>query len=198
MNGSRKLLISIFITLATAGIAAANDIYVAQNALGGSTGADCSNARAYTYFNSSSNWGTGSTQIGPGSIVHICGTITGAAGANFFTFQGSGSSGNPVTLRWEPGAIVQAPYLSTNGGIVANGRNWIVIDGGTNGVLRATLNGSSGASCPGGGCSSQQDSVGIYIQNGTNVTIRNLEIGPIYYRVNTESTSGGGTGIYLN
>ena len=43
-------------------------------------------------------WGGGSTQIGPGTTAHICGTITGSAGAVAFTFQGSGTSGNPVTL----------------------------------------------------------------------------------------------------
>lgn len=71
----------MILTLATAGLAKANDIYVAQSALGGNTGTDCSNAKAYTFFSSSSNWGTALSQIGPGSTVHICGTITAGNGA---------------------------------------------------------------------------------------------------------------------
>ena len=194
----KTVLLFTILVFASAAASDANDIYVAQSAVGANSGADCSNAKAYTFFNAAANWGAGSVLIGPGTTVHICGAITGASGATIFTFQGSGTSGNPITLKWETGAVVQAPYMSTNGGILAGGRSYIVLDGGTNGVLRNTLNGSAGAGCPGGPCTSQQDTIGLNIVNGTNVTVQNLEVGPIYYRVNTESTSGAGNCIYLN
>ncbi len=60
--------------------ASAADIYLADSARGTVDGSSCANARAWTYFNSAGNWGSGSTQIGPGTTVHLCGTITASAG----------------------------------------------------------------------------------------------------------------------
>jgi len=198
MNALRRVLLSMLLAFAASAVSAGKDIYVAQTAQGANTGASCPDAYVATFFNSASNWGSGASQISPGTTVHICGTITGGNGATFFTFQGSGTSGNPITLLFEPGAVLQAPYLSTAGAIVASGKSYITIDGGANGLLESTLNGSSGAACPGGPCNSQQDSIGIKITNGANVTIQNLQVGPVYYRVNTEATSGAGTCVYLN
>jgi hypothetical protein len=183
--------------------ASATDIYVASSAAGAQDGSSCANAKVYTFFNSSGNWGSGSTQIGPGTTVHICGTITGGTAASLFQFQSSGTSGNPVTLKFEANAILQAPYFalgsSASGGISGvSGLSYITIDGGTNGLIQSTLNGSSGATCPGGTCTNQQDAQGIYFTNITNLTVKNLQIGPMYVRVNTESTSGASTCIYLD
>jgi hypothetical protein len=55
--------------------ASAKDIYLAQSAAGAATGADCADAQAASFFNSSGNWGSGAAQIGPGTTVHLCGTI---------------------------------------------------------------------------------------------------------------------------
>ncbi len=46
-----------------AAFASAKDIYIAQNATGGATGADCSNARPASFFNTASNWGTGASRL---------------------------------------------------------------------------------------------------------------------------------------
>ena len=73
--------------------AASSNIYIAQSAAGSADGSSCANARAASFFNSSGNWGTGTTQIGSGTVVHLCGTIT-----TDFTSQGSGASGNPVVV----------------------------------------------------------------------------------------------------
>src|SRR3989344_4376791 len=73
--------------------AASSNIYIAQSAAGSDDGSSCANARAASFFNSSGNWGTGTTQIGSGTVVHLCGTIT-----TDFTSQGSGASGNPVVV----------------------------------------------------------------------------------------------------
>src|ERR1700685_1857894 len=56
--------------------AAASTVYVAQSAAGSANGSSCTNAYAVTFFNASSNWGTGASQIGPGTTVDLCGTIT--------------------------------------------------------------------------------------------------------------------------
>ena len=110
MNTSKKLVIGIFaiVIVAVSGWvyfskkisvdrqeseAASSNIYIAQSAAGSADGSSCANARAASFFNSSGNWGTGTTQIGSGTVVHLCGTIT-----TDFTSQGSGASGNPVVV----------------------------------------------------------------------------------------------------
>ena len=71
MNGPRKLLLAVMFVILAATFSAASDIYIAQNATGGNTGADCADAHAASWFNSSSNWGSGSGKIGPGTTVHL-------------------------------------------------------------------------------------------------------------------------------
>ena len=77
-------------------LAAGNSVYLAQTAAGTGDGSSCGNAKAASYFNSSANWVTGTptgTQIGPGTTVYLCGTIT-----TNLTFQKNGAAGNPVVL----------------------------------------------------------------------------------------------------
>jgi hypothetical protein len=148
--------------------AQATDVYLAHSAVGGANGADCNNAYSYTFFNSSGNWGTGGAQIGPGTTVHLCGTFTGTPGQTLLTFQGSGSSGKPVTVFLEPGAVLSAPYWSASGAIVASGKSWIVIDGGSNGTIQNTADGT--------GLTYQQPSWGIALNNTSNVTVQHLNI----------------------
>jgi hypothetical protein len=88
------------------GATASNDIYLAQNSAGAGGGTDCADAMPVSFFNSSANWGSGGNQIGPGTTVHLCGTITTA-----LSFQGSGASGNPVVLDGT-GATMSA-YIDT-------------------------------------------------------------------------------------
>lgn len=92
--------------------ASATNIYIAQAAAGGANGADCADALPSSYFNNGGNWGSGANQIGPGTTVHLCGTITGAPGSTLLTVQGSGASGSPVTILFESGAQLNAPYWS--------------------------------------------------------------------------------------
>ena len=154
-----------------------NDIYVAQTAQGGNTGADCADALIYSYFNSSGNWqastGTG-IKIGYNTTVHLCGTLTGTAGATWLTAQGNGSSGSPVTIKFETGAVMTAPYWgsATSGAINIVGYNYFVIDGGVNGEILNSANGTALAN--------QKYSTGIYIQNATSVEVKNLSITGIY------------------
>ncbi|MES2990223.1 MAG: hypothetical protein V4844_02290 [Pseudomonadota bacterium] len=74
--------------------ASATSVYLAQSAQGSADGSSCVNARAASWFNSSSNWGVSTSQIGAGTTVRLCGSIS-----TNLTFQGSGASGSPVVLN---------------------------------------------------------------------------------------------------
>src|ERR1035441_5405250 len=145
----RKLLLVIIFTFAAAGFSSANDIYLAQTAQGGNNGQDCADAYAYNDgthgINVSGNWVAGNT-------LHICGTISVSAGTNIITARASGSSGNPITIKWEPGAILQAPYFGTGSkaGIVLSGYNYITLNGGNTGNATGTTPGTPPASWTGG------------------------------------------------
>lgn len=186
----RKLLFTVAFTM-IAFPAKAKDIYIAQTAAGAGNGADCADALVYTFFNSSANWGSGSTQIGPGTTVHICGVLTAAAGSsNYLMFRGSGSNGNPVTLKFETGAVISAPYWS--GPVIdLAGNSYVTVDGGTNGMIQATANGTALAN--------QQDN-GECVNNGspgassTNVTVQNLTCSNMY--VDSSPADNGGEDTY--
>jgi hypothetical protein len=184
----RKLLfIAAFFLIVTP--AKANDIYLGQNAIGGATGADCADALPYTFFNSSSNWGSGGNKIGPGTTVHICGTITAPAGANsFLTFRGSGNNGNPITLLFENGAVLTANYWS-GAAIDINGQSFVTVDGGANGIIRATANGTSLANQQDNGLCVQQKS-----GDATNITVQNLTCANLY--IDNSTSDGGGEDTY--
>jgi len=190
MNQRRSLLVAVILVVFAAVACNASDIYIAQNATGGNTGADCADAHAASWFNSTANWGSSAGQIGPGTSVHLCGTFTGAAGASMLTAQGSGTSGSPIILHFESGAIFTAPYWASNtGAINIGGLSYIVVDGGTpcgyipgkgaespcNGVIQNTANGDS--------LTNQQASLGIYAQSCNYCEIKNLGIDNIYVHV---------------
>jgi hypothetical protein len=176
------------------GIASANDIYIAQNAAGASSGANCANAQGVAWFNTAGNWGSGSNQIGPGTIVHLCGVFNGGAGSNMLTTQGNGSSGNPITIRFESGAVLQAPYWDGTLGAIYIQNSYITVDGGTNGLIQNTLNGSTGANCPAGACSQQQVSrgVGSACGSSTNAVVQNLAVNNLFVRIANPAVSDGG------
>ena len=170
--------------------AQAGNVYITPD--GSGQGVCTSSPQTPAFFNSSSNWGTGASQIGPGTTVHLCGTFTGGAGSTLFTFQGNGTSGHAITLKFESGTVLQAPYLSSSGGAINIGsHSYITVDGGTNGQIQNTLNGTSGQSCPAGTCSLQQATLGIWTTGG-NVEIENLQIGPMYVRVSGDGAPPNG------
>jgi hypothetical protein len=203
-------------TFVAAGFAAASqattNIYFAHTAQGANNGADCADAYAYNDgsngINASANWVAGNT-------LHLCGTITVGAGNNIVTAHGSGSSGSPITVKFEPGAILQAPYFGTGGsaGIYLSGHNYITVDGGnsgaatggttwTGGLIQNYANGSSGQNnCPGinntytGACSYQTNPTTVIEAIGSsNITIENL--GPCVGAVVTGGNfSNGAPGV---
>ena len=124
---SLQAAIVLGLVIPVLGVASAANVYIAQSAAGMANGADCQDAYPYTFFNTSGNWGAMANQIGPGTTVHLCGTITGLAGSTVLTFQGSGSNGSPITLIFETGAALNAPYWGTNSGSISQAA--INIDG---------------------------------------------------------------------
>jgi hypothetical protein len=179
------LLLIIIAFLCAPPAHAQQTIYIAQTAQGAGTGASCANAYALGFFNTSGNWAGSFTsgKISPGTTVQICTNISGTTGSTAFTFQGSGTSGHPITLQFAPGVILAAPEWGT-GAINGNGQSYIVIDGnGLQGTIENTLEGTIGAACIGGPCtlSDNNDTYGVNcITGGTSVTIKNLNIINMY------------------
>ena len=160
------------------GTAAASDVYITQTSAGINSGADCSNAHPVTWFNSSGNWANPkqSGKIGPSDTVHFCGTISTTA-----TVQASGSAGSPVTLLFEPGAKFSAAVWSNaTGAINVSNKSYLVIDGGSDGVIENTDNGSS--------LGHKSNSIGILASGSNNLEIKNLRISNIYVHSSISDT----------
>jgi hypothetical protein len=159
--------------------ALANDIYMAQSATGGANGADCNDAYDYDFFNAARNWGSGANEIGPGTTVHLCGTFTASSpNTTALTFRGSGASSSPITVLFEPGAVLSSPAWAATGAINLNRQSYVIVDGGKNGRIQNTANGS--------GLANQQVSNGIYGSNNSmvhDITIRHLNVSNIYQYV---------------
>ncbi len=183
MKVINKILIAIVGFILSAPFCMANDFYVAQNSTGAGNGAGCSDAFSAAWFNNGANWGSGSAQVGPGDTVHLCGTFTGAAGSTMLSVQGSGAPGNPITVLFEPGAVLTAPYWGlATGAITCNNHPYITIDGGSNGLIQNTADGTAlayhvntkGVDGGGTGC--------------TNFTAQNLKISNLYIRTALSTT----------
>jgi hypothetical protein len=188
----QHLFLAVFVALvfsclaATGASAQAANIYITPD--GGGNGICGSNVHTPSWFNTSANWSSNGGQIGPGTTVHLCGTFNAPAGADgYLQFQGSGTSGNPITLLWEKGAIVQAPYFSFNhAGVDINGNSWVVLDGGTNGILQNTAEGT--------GLAYQQDTA-LITGFGNNVTVKNLSVLNVYVHLIGDNGGGGAQGF---
>lgn len=157
-------------------------IYVAQASAGGNTGVDCADARASSTL-AAGDWV-------PGANIHLCGTFTGGTNQSpFITALGDGTTGNLITVTFEPGAILQASYFASSAGgtstgaiTLGNGHSWITIDGKNTGIIRNTANGSSLAN--------QHATTAISGFNCNHCTIQNLSILDMYINVTGNSTIG--------
>jgi hypothetical protein len=180
------------------GIASATTVYIAQTAVGSANGSSCTNAYAVTFFNTSSNWGLGGSQIGPGTTVNLCGTLT-----TELTAHGSGSSGSPITISFQSTAAISLPACdNTNGCLNIDGLSYIIVDGGTpcgpgtacnfnlsgTGVIQNTQNGSA--------LMYQQSVFGITAASSgcSNCEVKNLLIYNLYQHTSsTDVTNFGAT-----
>lgn len=157
-----KLLLLIIVFFSSQAIAA--DYYIAQTATGSGDGSSCANADALANL----TWGPGN-KINAGDTLHICGTLTST-----LTIGDSGESGSEYTIYFEDNAKFSKAYWGTdaNAAIYATGKDYIIIDGGTNGVIENTANGTS--------LSNQQNTHGIRVISGSHWEIKNLTIKNLY------------------
>lgn len=174
----------------------AADLYYTQAGSGTQSGSSCGNGLPISYFNSSGNWGSGASQIGAGTTNHLCGTISTA-----LTAQGSGSSGQPITIKWETGASLTSTAWSE--AIVLDNHDNFILDGGSpcgwiagtsvscNGTIQNTLNGTSGNTCPGGTCTQHvTGSLAISASPSNGIEVKNLGILNMYMVSGGEDVGG--------
>jgi len=161
-------------------VAAANAkvFYVAQNASRSNAGGtSCGDALSAAWFSNSSSWGTASHQISAGTTVYLCGVFKGSPGEELLTVHGSGSAGSPITIKFLTGAVLTAPYWSGNGAIHMDGVSDIVVDGGANGIIENTSNGT--------GRAYHQNSVAVHAAGCNGCTVQNLTIQNLYVRTSS-------------
>ena len=181
-------LLALVVTASTAScgniIIDTSGVYVAQAPAGDKNGRGCSNARALGDL-TPADWV-------PGNTIHLCGTITFPAGSAGLVAQGSGTSSSPIIVKFETNAILEAPYfaatascwsLSTcTAGIELYGYNYIIVDGGSNGIIENTANGTD--------LIYQQSSAGISIY-GNNIIVRNLTVKNMYMNDPSKNDKAG-------
>ena len=194
---SRSIFLAV-VTLCVCAITSAEDIYIAQVAQGSGNGSSAANARPIAFFNTSANWSSPSKvtgKIGPGDTVHLVGTVTSGL---VFQMGGTPTAGvgtGPITLLFETGAVMSSPAWpnpnnATGAITVPNhfgvGFGYVVIDGGSNGVIMNTANGTSLAS--------QVNSVGVALVETHDAIVRNLTVENLYMRPGP-STDANGYGL---
>jgi len=163
--------------------ARANDVYIAQSSAGAGNGSSCASAAPVSFFNNSSNWGSGSNQIGPGTTVHLCGVITTG-----LAVQASGTSGNQITIFFEPGAKLSQPASTSYLLSVAN-KSFITINGGINGVMENTANGT--------GLANQASTIAVQASGAHDISVENVTCQNLYvHTLASDNTSLGPDGCY--
>ena len=188
---SGKILPVVVLGLGIAGAAhgQAANVYVTQS--GSSTG-NCTGSPLLSaaQFNNAANWGTAPNQIGPGTTVLICGTLTTG-----LTFHGSGVAGHPITLKFASGAVMSSPVWPwISGAINSSSHSYLVIDGGTNGVIKNTANGI--------GLANQSVTTAIQLGpnsgNTSNVEIKNLTCANMFIMTAGSAWPSGLNNNHLN
>ncbi len=164
-------LLAVFILVSQ--IALAEDLYIAQTSAGSDDGTSCANAHAASWFNDGSNWGSGAGKISAGDTVHLCGTITSA-----LTMQASGTVGNRITIYFESGASISTAATTC---LNAVNKTNFVVDGGVNGIIQNTANGT--------GLANSNTTSGIYASGSEQFEVKNLSIKNLYVHTNRSDGS---------
>jgi hypothetical protein len=221
----KKILFILLIIISLASPAFTADYYIAQTAAGDADGTSCANADAIADL----TWGAGN-MVAAGDTLHLCGTITST-----LTVGASGSAGQPITILFESGAKLSqgegtawggGTSPSTSAAIYAASKSYITIDGGTNGIIENTDNGTglgvavnshgigmSGVSniviknltvkeiykrTPRSDVDSNAYGVGIWINNGSNITVNNNSVYGAYYCLAFTASTGDPSGLYVH
>jgi hypothetical protein len=134
-------------------------------------------------FNNASNWGSGPSQIGPGTTILVCGTFTGTAGQILFYFGGSGTSGNPIAFTCDAGTSINSPQWGggSNASIVVAGRTYITLNG-SGCTIQNTANGSALAN--------NAYSTGIWVANSSSIIVENFTISNICQHTSATDHNG--------
>lgn len=190
----------------------AKDIYISQSGDGTQDGTSAGNAKPLSFLNSIYSWGyapaygwssSDASLIQPGDNVHLVGTINAPAGGFIVGLRGSGTNGGPIKVIFETNAKISVPALSDlyggggpfgdtpNNLIYGSQCSYMTIDGGSNGILEATDNGTTNTY--------HNYFRGIYLQNVNQFTIQNLMISNLYQRIpNVDTNLGGGPQLLYN
>jgi hypothetical protein len=182
-----KNCIKIIIFLMSAMPVLAEDIYVSQSGSGSVFTTSCAvGSRSMAWLNTVGNWGVGADKVSAGDTVHLCGTLTST-----LTIQGSGSSGSPITFYWEPDAKFSQETWT---GVIINlnYKSYLIFDGGSNGKIECTNNGTAGSKNSPTAFSNRDAAT-----YSTDVTIKNLSILDLYVRTDLYEILDNGTGVYL-
>ncbi len=166
----------------------AEDLYYGQATAGSANGSNCANQLAVSTFNTASHWAATVTvgKLDPGDTAHLCGTITTA-----LTAKGNGSAGSVITILFETGALISLPICSNSVGCLSlASRSYLVLDGGTNGIIESNSNGSpfQADGVTPTSYANHATSRGVYADLCNNCEIKNLTIRNIY--VHIKNTSG--------
>lgn len=161
--------------------ASASPRYIAQSAGAFTGGTACKGQTAITP--ATFNW----IRNSPGDVIYICGTITADAGAQLLRPRGDGAPGKPVTIKFDTGAVLQAPYFapSPNGGcggaICLYGRSYYTVDGQNTGTIQDTANGT--------GLAYNQKTEAIEGYSCNHCTVENLTIANMYVHTSPNDTT---------
>lgn len=148
-------------------------IYIAWSGAGAIDGSSPSNAYPYTFLGNQANWGGGALQLNPGDTGVLCGFI--GTGINVVS---GGTPTNPVTILFQTGARISTPAFTTMSIPFTNN---LVIDGGLNGIMENTNNGSN--------FSFQNDTAGILCQGVGNLEVKNLTFQNFYVHNNPNDSA---------
>ncbi len=164
-------------------------VYVSEASAGAADGMDCANARSASWLDDSQDWGAGAGDIAPGTIVHLCGVIT-----TRLIVGGSGTSARPIVIYFEPGSRIAMPACPgrDRGCLDTNGQSYLTIDGGSNGVIESTGNGT-------GLALHDNDVAGIWALDCTGCTIEGLTIRDMYvHNAGGDAAADADVGVYLS
>ena len=161
----------------------------------------------YAFWNNDANWSTAAAtdgKIGPGDTVHIVGVInvTGPAPttANQLFWRGSGTPGNPITLKFDAGGQIRHPTGFSTGLIYsAGGLHDVIIEGGNGSVAMNTgafIQKDIEIYANGTNLANQVEPTSCIILTGTgnNITIKNMYMFGAYQRARNHTSDSVGDG----
>lgn len=151
----------------------AKNLYFTQTGAGTHDGLSLANAWSVSEASTAGNWGVGAGKISAGDTLHVSGLVTGA-----LTIQGSGTAGNVITILFDNGGSL-SPAAAT--ACFCQSRSYVLFDGGTNGVIENTANGSSLAN--------QVATSGIYANGSDNLEVKNLTFRNLYVHITSDNAA---------